>query len=487
MSRNCPISFLTLDLAMRKSRSWLASPSICDSLFRRSQTTTGNVIILGGSVTAGHHSIGCICDSHEHPQCQDPPHSSIPRCSWSMYLQLWIISFLKHSRVKTINLSQSGLNSGVMAQWISLKLSEANITLTKNDIFILDHSTNDALSSGHGDIEILRSGLENLINNIYQLATRGSVEKSPPTIILLELDPLRNYRRDIPQSWEGINQDGFDYSEVYVDLASRYHLHLWSLRDYIWSSLVNHTSSSLKYLRGSYGTHPPWHVHLYYADFISSLIELNLRNCQSDVRANFYLSSSDHISEYNRYHIAHRTLLCEAERESLIFLSPASSSTPSLNITLKNFHFLEDRKGTFGWVSRFPLQPPTAGHRTYSPRYIQLTSQLSSFHGRRFLLQVQYLMTYTNAGLFKISLCGYQLALIDTLWDDFRNSRISVPQTYQFVYDPDFHSFCPRTPGREITVNIEHIFDEVSDKRKERTTPQKIRIDSIFLCPLPTL
>lgn len=484
-SHKCPLSLLTLEVAMRKSRSWLLSPSICDSLLQRTEAT-GNIIILGGSVTAGHHSVGCVCDSHEHPQCQeDPPPSSLPLCSWSRYLELWITSFVKSSRVRTINLSQSGLSSGVMAQWISLRLQEANITLTKNDIFILDHSTNDALSSGHGIIEILRSGLENLVNNIYQLATRGSVEKSPPTIILLELEPLRNYRREIPQDWEGINQDGFDYSEVYVDIASRYHLHLWSLRDYIWSPDVDDTASYLKYLRGFCGTHPAWHVHLFYADFISSLIELNLKNCQSDDSASFYLPPSHHISEYNKYHIAHNSLLCDSRSQSAISLSPTHSA-PSLNTTLKNFFFLEERKGTFGWVSRFPLHALSSIDRSHSPHYIQLVVPRSSFHARRFLLQVQYLMTYSNAGIFKISLCGYQLALIDTLWNDFKTSRISVPQTYQFVYDADFHFFCSRAPGRDVTVKIEHLFDDSSEKQNERTSHQKIRIDTILLCPLPT-
>ena len=84
------------------------------------------------------------------------------------------------------------------------------------------------------------------------------------------------------------------YTLAYERIARHYNVTLWSYRDMVREMHHNHTQSNLvQYLdyHNNYGPssgHPPWHVHLFYADFVTAMLQNQMEHCDESPAATAY-------------------------------------------------------------------------------------------------------------------------------------------------------------------------------------------------------
>ncbi len=254
----CPVAFENIDSAMEISQAWLHAGHLC-TIKSHLMNPKGfsNILMFGGSVTGGRMAAGCIFN-----ESYSFNHTTSPTCSWVGHLGTYIQSISK-AAVKVHNMAASGQNSLYYSQSLGNNLKEHEINmLTSTDLLFLDFSANDQVIPKQADIEI---GLETLIRRIYALSTPNSL----PTIIILATCPHQKLHDR--------------YHQAYFKVSKYYNLPLWSIADVANSTYTRqnqaHFHAYLDY-KNTYGyPHPPWHVHLFFADVFAGILKREFEHC----------------------------------------------------------------------------------------------------------------------------------------------------------------------------------------------------------------
>ncbi len=216
------------------------------------------IVVFGGSETIGGQAGGCCHRDECYPQIS----MQVPTCAWAHYLGEWARKTYK-ANIVTYNLAMGGHTSVLMAEVFTSQFKNANITtLTSSDLVLLDHSINDR---GMQTIyaPMLERGLELFIRELYFFSTPHSF----PTIVLIELEPFSKY-----------GGGSHHYTFSYKKIASHYNLPIWSYRDAVNSVFATSTQAHfLDYIRlvKNYAgglIHPPWFLHLFFADMIAGML-----------------------------------------------------------------------------------------------------------------------------------------------------------------------------------------------------------------------
>eukprot|EP01041_Mallomonas_annulata_P004326 gene4326-8611_t len=222
---------------------WNITTSFCH-LYNLLQYNTSeiNVIILGGSVTSGMYTGGCCClksidekcpaSTELDNDCQILNHNG--HCSWMKFFYRWLTKTYP-AKINLINLTGGGKTSVYTSEVLISELQERKITqLSKNDIIFLDHSVNDAESYPTKILNFkLEMGVDALLRRIYHYSTPHSW----PTVILLEQWPFPSNDQNIKTLKSNNNIHG-DYSKIYIKIASRFELPLWSYKEILWSKYM---------------------------------------------------------------------------------------------------------------------------------------------------------------------------------------------------------------------------------------------------------
>ena len=107
---------------------------------------------------------------------------------------------------------------------------------------------------------------------------------------------------------------------------------------------------------------------------------------------------------------------------------------------------MEERRGKPGWVSAFPTSFDEEA-TVHIP--LQNITDLRA-HGFGFILKIEFLMTYFNAGVVDVLLCGKSMGTVDSLWSD-RKLRMSVSKSAFFTV---CNKWCSSTEN--VTFDIVH-------------------------------
>lgn len=387
----------------------------------------------------GTSTYGCCCDEHVDDKCASfakideywcgSDKRGAPLCRWSGYFERWIRT-KSVGVVNVYNLAHGGWNSPYMAKAFVDELNAIGLkTLTSNDLILIDHSQNDALTCTNTDMrhQTLVEGLENLFRIIYATSTPGSW----PSIVLLEFWPYANSRSQFPLS-------SYDYSDTYADLAKEYQIPVWSYRDLVWSNFVDKQQAAYgETIRFTY-THPPWYIHLFYADMIAALLEKQFDSCFQNGGSTISSRKENEMQIAKLPKTTLKMLSCSgnALNQSLL-LVPHPLHHPKIEVDYMavpstGWMYTEERPGKFGFISHRPKTGKCTG-QYYNSISFPLDPKKVEFNKKKYLLRIHYLRTYGNAGAADIFLCGKYVTTIDALWEDWTTYHFSVSCLIVFV------------------------------------------------------
>lgn len=458
-----------------------------------SEERPSQVIVLGGSVTTGVSASGCCCSEEIEPKCAGQKNalcmtqtdSRVPStlCSWVGYFHPFLSSLSSHFHVH--NLAVGGHMSHQMMAELAHRLKQLEITLTSADIVFIDHSVNDAFG---GTPETIQQGVEALIREIL-LLSKGSW----PTIILLEMWPFPSKQFLDSYTVTEANKD-LDYSTAYRRIASHYNVSVWSYKDVIWSPEATAKQSHLlPYLRfhnnlvdkhnRNWKNHPPWHVHVFYADLLGSLfLRKFVTACSPSTQLyapsliHYSLPSAlsqreevicdDSVPSYIYMDFTQPQLLIDAEK---LELSPAGS-----------WMHKEDRPNKFGMVSYFTPQD----QERHSLKIPLNRTALTNSANPDALLVFTFLKTYLNAGVVEVGICGEYIVFLEALWRFPDITRYSFPESQNLIVKVGdiLNKYCNHES--EPYVYLDHFFhyDKSDDVKTARTPEQKFRLDAVEVC-----
>lgn len=375
-------------------------------------------------------SEGCCCSFELDKKCK-LFHSKICNklhmCTWHRYLMKWMQTISLGS-VEYINLAQGGCTSPYMAENILSYLKNENIeSLSSDDIVFIDHSVNDGMVFVS---ELKQSqlyiGLEQLIQKLLYI----SQPNSWPTIILLSQWPFINQINNLDNAPRSDDDPSniMDYYYTYIKIAKKYHIPLFSYRDVIWSRYALHSSTMKSYLANlqflhnpKFGyQHPPFFVHLFYADLIASVLLKEISD--SCISKNPLRSRSREDMNITKYleTSSTRVEFCDKKLSPLLFMKASpefdhmrigsySSDPPT------SWFVVEDSPAKFGWIDedneenrqhcvvQSNITKGSLHKKSYSSSLVfefDLTSS-RDMHSKIYLLHIDYLRTYENAGNYK--------------------------------------------------------------------------------------
>lgn len=462
----CPLQSENIK-SMTENTSWPALHSLCHlRQALHDPDATVNVFVLGGSVTTGTLTYGCCCDATLDAKCRSfssikpawcgAPDVSPPLCRWSKYFERYIKS-KSMGQANVYNLAHGGWNSAYMASNFVWQFESTGVTsLSKNDIVFIDHSQNDALTCTNTAFrqQGLIDGLAHLVRAIYS----KSIPESWPTIILLEFWPYGNNR----QSESSLK---YDYGIAYSKIAQLYQIPIWSYRKFAWAKFVDEKQSNMASTFRFTVTHPPWYIHLLYADLIASVFEQELKSCMQEKRGginksitrsprDMYLKSFDKLKGI----VSSSTAMCLDVDNTFIFQVPDFNKTsdgkfipPKMNFTsepLDAWYFIEERGGKWGWVTNKQNKIPSVnfptggmfGNHSYSSsiKFNILMKNVES----KLLLRIHYLRTYLDAGAVDVFLCGHFIVTLDALWRDYLYYHYSYPDLFLYTIPSEIMKNC---------------------------------------------
>jgi hypothetical protein len=377
----CPISLSNIQAARNRSSSWHAKHSLCywKQNHRSSNTTSlSNIIFLGGSVTMGAGAADCCCDGRIEPKCQPFDYQRWAEkgcgplearyCRWSTLFMSWIREAWSHKPIHEIFLAVGGATSPYMSEQFAYQLALHDIhELTSNDIVFIDHSVNDGMVyDSKIRSEQLVQGLESLILRILHMSRM----QAWPTIILLEMWPYHGPIMDLAHRpvIQGSGIDPYDYRFIYEKVAAEYEIPIWSYRDIVWSIEADRhihpmNQKMVEYLRFLHNPefayqHPPWFIHLYYADIIAGLMQRELTRCDEDDRSSRKIAAMNlsalvsdpahHIVEMENCLMDVKPLIDQYSelvfhrKQSAIYTTSPSSS----------WKLMSDRHEKYGWIDQ---------------------------------------------------------------------------------------------------------------------------------------
>jgi len=514
----CPIDDSNVALAIERQKAWITGPVLCG--FKQALYTHAakNIIVIGGSVTAGVASSGC----EKRQPCYK--YGTIERCSWVSRINDWSATLGTH--VNTYNIAHPGYNSDTYKDKLREKLNKVisnDFKFSSSDIVFIDLSVNDANTfNTPAKLLILERGLEALIRNIHHM----SYNHSMPAIILLEQWFLEPY---------------VDYTTIYDKFAKYYNLSVWSYADVVQSDYVKKNQSwyanDLLWKNNvDGGAHPPWHNHLYHADLLASIMMQQFDQCSSEGDGDTNISSSRTMNGHvypiiksvdmlppAQYNVSFHK--CSDDSEPLLMVSASevaklrsngvkaalgrhesdmylSSHVPVYeSYPLRSWQLKEDRIGRYGFIHE--LDSNDSSYNNNNAHQAKLTFRYNISNAMKtyrknttILLQISYLRTYFNAGKVKVLVCDkplidgrLQQVDLDALWGDYKSFKFSLPEIFNYPIDV---TFCKNskniTTDHDIsTIDLIHdsrnhnhmVVDE--DEQLARSN-QKFKLFDIKLC-----
>jgi len=502
---NCPITEDFVDIASKELSKWIRKPYLCDLKSRLFSGESINVLIMGGSVTTGAHTLGCMCDHSLEPKCSKtmlPANQCASQrrdkcCSWSWHFIRWLQS-KTIGRINFMDFGIGGVTSSIGQELYADRLVWPDYVKTRVlDLVILDYGVNDACDMWDGrDIAAVSSvehGLEKLVRKIINLYT---VEGKQPKIVLINGMPSFHA--------------GYQYTRVYSRVAEHYSLPLWSYNDVVMSDAMKNRSYS--YIMRWRDTckecgdvHPAWYVHLFMADLYSAIMEKEFARCDSTPSlpvssTTTTLPPSLSSEEGNLYWCGNNT------RSFLhVSMSDVMKMGPQIGRFLppkdtSQWVVTEIKKGKFGWMDEFPEQEATHFERTLTFQLRDYSNEMKNNSQQGFqgdmILRVQFLRSSKYAGKFAIYLCGVQIGpIIDTCLPHF-NKRQST-QEVQFALVKGFPTSCPKSDrnskeNKPIFLELKHIpVSSVTNTggivdKCDRGKAEKVKVIEVLLCAAAT-
>lgn len=432
------------------------------------------VVLLGGSVTAGMATMGCCCMAENGNSC---PATSLcgdeqylrsrPKvgylssyfCSWGMHLERFLKDTFTH--VTFHNLGFGSVDSNNMGENIENTLKDNNIHLQEEDIVLLDFSVNDGtmLMRGHPQAhQHVQEGVERLIRRIIRASDHR------PTIIFLEMMSLNNA-----------------YAEIYTSIARYYGLHLWSMRAMLDTDYSRtHQAAYHTYLTFEHNQkrniHPPWHVGMFYSDLVSNLLlrELQALDCTNFNRSVLPSTLPPPLTKKKVKSCSLEfppMLDLEFSREDFDFDSMNATTTP-----VGAWRHYEDRYRKFGLISE--------GKNGEPANLIEIPFGRPPLTGQFYNIFLRFMRTYLNAGIAAVSICNNYLGMLDSLWDNFESFNVSMSFDQLIEIDSRLiDTSCRGWP--QPVIQFENYFVRESKNRAKaaaRGALQKFKLQSIRIC-----
>jgi len=518
----CPIDRQLLVEATKRTKEISPFSPICHlKRHLNDPTEVINVYFIGGSVTAGAYSHGC-CSTEE---CACAKEHHCYRCTLATYLS----RYLNNNYRATVNLFNLGGWRGNPGSFSAefkrlMTLTNPNFeNFTSNDIVFLDYSANEA-NKGHKfrDKKTVREyefGAEALIRRVFM----NSLPRSFPTVI---------YLANTPNPFVNVQDESGHFDRWYLELARHYNATVWSYRDAILAATAlrnNHQADAssipseggqcttltdrglaldyLDYMHYGDRIHPSWHVHMFQADLYAALFEHELHACDNPMLRDMdpaspskwgMIFSSENL-DFNRA-CQSRTVadlptelfgLSDMSKE--VLCDTKLRSTPLLDLS---YNVLVDphRKRKVGEpiFGSFQSTPPdewklaedVVGRGGFISSTIDAKLKFSlsnltyaEFHNsklvpstHRVLVEIEYLRTYENAGMVDVNICGNTVGVINGLWGDWKDYRVSYVQIAEYFIQQDT---CELTTDQPISVELTYKPTNFPDSR----TPPGNNID----------
>jgi len=502
---DCPLKIPNIQSALSAIK-WKLRPQICqlhDKMISPNETV--KVLVMGGSLPQGISTYGCCCKLDSKCPNENVLHVDCPRdrddlnsgaCSWPYYFERFLKSFPAH--IEVINLSRGGQTSVLtLLQWE--EYVSANI-MTKNDVVFIDYSVNDQLSYGNRPNEV-EFALEGIVRRFLAAGDNA------PAIIILEMYPREPIKYVVP----------------YRKVASHYKLPIISYYENVYSAFMNTSSPtfdpneinplSIDFLKfeHSYGdkAHPPFWVHIYYAELIATSMLVLSRHClhmktpkpllhpayESAMELHDSNTSTTidvlHPSMQGQYFClanSHVDFHIDSCQEMMLKINDSnhdvntmmmihsqchhvntSAITSTDAYSLRGFKLMIENKGKPGFIYETSSNPLM---NTDNDVTVPINGGLMRGDGK---LKISFLKTYENAGLFQVYACNTSLGTIDTLWTDV-NELISITQTAVFLAC-DIHVKCANFAFPFIRIS-----HNLGQDRIEKRLQQKVKLISISMC-----
>jgi len=319
------------------------------------------------------------------------------------------------------------------------------------------------------------------------------------------------------------------YTTPYRKVASHYKLPIISYYQTIYSDAMNISSpnfkyndinpKSIEYLMFDHGygdhAHPPFFVHLWYAELIATSLLILSRHCvhmktPKEFLNKAYISAIDLHDIDNSSHIndplhpaMHGTYFCLANshvdfhidacqvmmnkindsNHDVDTMMMINSQCHHINISensiindynLHGFQLKIENKGKPGFIFETNSNKSNVSNNMIDEGYLEipLNGALLQGDGK---IKISFLKTYENAGLFEVYACNTTLGIIDTLWRE-GDDKISITQTAVFLAC-NIHLKCAN--DNFPYVKVRHI---PGKDRIDTRLHQKVKIISISMC-----
>ena len=419
-----------------------------------------NLLFFGSSFTAGSKTMGQCCTAYQYD------HSLCSRslqqegddylCAWPGYFTRWLQKIFPSVRIHAENFGISGYSSVTSAYALAHFLQ--NYKITKRDIIFLDHSITDTLLNTDAQHDLVVRGVETLIRTLYTVSMDGL-----PSIILLDQWPHTE------------KQHSKSVSEIYVDIAKYYELPLWSLKRVLRSHFAEkYQHHFVSVLLKSYGIHPDWTYHLFMADLLSFAFIRSLSGCDKAVTK----THSDIPDPLFGVEPFLGGGVCDPSKPMLLEAFPSTTFTPSdlevFEANITEWTAFVDKHNVPGFIINnhakmsmltFPMgHDPSENILTYG-------------------LKITYLSTYTNAGKFRVIVCGRLLDFdIDTLSIHHKAKKMSVPAVRSIAGDS--FSACSDIPfsARNVSIVYSPYFGMDGVDHGYPRGHEKVKILSVEVC-----
>jgi len=464
MDYMCPIHPTNI-LTVLNKQNWIATTTTFDRIIsfqesvKQQEQAMINVILVGGSMPAGHDiNCGCICthdqdvrcNSDLNDRCTDKPEP----CSWESHFSGWLQKHYPNIRFHNYNFAEGGVDSGFIATSVSDWIHEHEIQLTKNDLFIIDASCNDA---GLVSAISIKIGVEALLRRIqYIMAHTLNTPDFRPTILLLEQFP---YASNHPLPGFGLFPDKFkdrDYAVIYENLARHYEVMLWSIRDVYWTYYNQNIDISDRYPINPIPrdenpmhaySHIPWFGNLYMADLLAACFlqtikyqEIKFKSISPSTRESSVIEGTYPPPELYSHSSISKSYCNESKP---FFIHNVSTSTfHPHNLTqyesILNTGWREyiDHHDTSGYIINKNSDPQSRSlvfkFELKKPNDISALQWLQSS-----ILKIVYLKSYEGMGKASVLICGQVALKLDGLHSDYRHYRVSVPHFAFYTQLPD--------------------------------------------------
>lgn len=464
-----------------------------------------NIYVLGGSMTDGSSTdCKCLCYKSRDRKCtaslspkdEHGERCSSRMCSWVAYFKNWVEKFSNnYLQIKLILLAKSGQSTTVAAATIVNQL--AGVRITSNDLFLLDHSVNDAVSVRSND---LKNGLELLIRRIFSLSDIGR-----PSVVLVEqflfgnLSIMSGKHRAVDTS------NNFDYGTTYRVLSEHYKLPIWSVRRSMDTYGTYNGTGGYKfpaYHPLHLHTHPPYVQHLYAADVLSAVFVSTVKRCLSDVvdlDVKYEVPKPLFVGDDNN--------ICTAKSRYIIYAPATAKNSPlpsvrvyenSASAKAAGWRQYVDSHNVPGWIitkvaNMSKNQLDFAFHSINQHAKPKDWSQRLSYIHRNVTMMKEahvnlsaltltftYIHSHSNYGAVVPYICNRRIPsipLVDALQHDV---KFTLPHTIEYKFTEAEAEACSSLPANDRKIRFEYMTKGLTsmDKRGE----MRFKLCSLYLC-----